>query len=165
MKSFDFTLTLRDTDAAGVAFFAAYFSLAHEAYERALAACGAPLHTWLDELHLPIVHAEADYSAPMRLGDQLTLHVGYAKLGKRSFEICTTFTHTTPHASHAVASEVGTVQEDAVQEGTIQLSEGQAARVKLATVKTVHVAVVDGRSSPLPPRLIQALEALGPHAE
>ena len=160
MKSFDFTLTLRDTDAAGVAFFAAYFSLAHEAYERALAACGAPLHTWLDELHLPIVHAEADYSAPMRLGDQLTLHVGYAKLGKRSFEIRTTFTHATPHASQAVASEV-----DAMKEGAVQLSEGQAAKVKLATVKTVHVAVVDGRSSPLPPRLIQALEALGPHAE
>ena len=78
-------LNLRDTDAAGVAFFAAYYAIAHDAYEAYLRQAGCPLSSWLAEVHLPIVHSEADYKAPLRLDDPLEVFVSCTRLGERSF--------------------------------------------------------------------------------
>lgn len=80
-------LKLRDTDAAGVAFFASYYAVAHDAYEAFLSENGRPLSSWLDEVHLPIVHSEADYQAPLRLGDPFVVEVTCLKIGKRSFTL------------------------------------------------------------------------------
>ena len=82
------SLKLRDTDAAGVAFFAAYFSIAHDAYESFLKSRELSLVTWLDEVHLPIVHTEANYSAPLRLGDEFDVVLWCDRLGSRSFTLC-----------------------------------------------------------------------------
>ena len=80
-------LKLRDTDAAGVAFFAAYYSIAHDAYETFLNLNEAALHTWLDQVHLPIVHSEADYTAPLKLGTRFDVQLSCTRLGDRSFSL------------------------------------------------------------------------------
>ena len=49
MFRYSTTLKLRDTDAAGVAFFAAYFAIAHDAYESFLISQGAHLRSWLGD--------------------------------------------------------------------------------------------------------------------
>lgn len=81
------TLKLRDTDAAGVAFFGAYYSIAHDVYESYLASRGVSLAQWLNEIHLPIVHSEAIYTAPIRLGDRFEVHLSCSRLGTSSFTL------------------------------------------------------------------------------
>lgn len=87
MFRFSTELKLRDTDAAGVAFFASYYAIAHEAYETFLKDQQAPLHTWLDTVHLPIVHSEADYNAPVTLGTPFVVNLSCERLGDRSFTL------------------------------------------------------------------------------
>ena len=81
------TLKLRDTDAAGVAFFASYFAIAHDAYETWVERQGVTLKDWLGEVHLPIVHAQSDYRAPLRLGDAFTVELTCRRVGARSFTL------------------------------------------------------------------------------
>ncbi len=85
-------LKLRDTDAAGVAFFAAYYAIAHDVYESFLHQHGASLTTWLSQVHLPIVHSEADYTAPLRLGDSFEVILRCDRIGERSFTLTYEFT-------------------------------------------------------------------------
>lgn len=87
MFTFDYTLRLHDTDAAGVVYFANLLRIAHEAYEAYLASRGVSIRRALDDrtLALPIVHAEADFRAPVKLGDRLAVHLTIAEVGSRSF--------------------------------------------------------------------------------
>ena len=87
MFRYSTTLKLRDTDAAGVAFFAAYFAIAHDAYESFLISQGAHLRSWLGEVHLPIVHSNADYTAPVKLGDGFDVEVSCGRIGQKSFTL------------------------------------------------------------------------------
>jgi 1,4-dihydroxy-2-naphthoyl-CoA hydrolase len=79
---------LRDTDATGVLYFSEQFRMALEAFESFLRAKGDPLHELLQSpLIFPIVHAEADYLAPLKVGDplEITLHEG--KVGTTSLTL------------------------------------------------------------------------------
>lgn len=89
MHSFETVIRLQHTDAAGVVFFARYFELAHLAFEDMLDAIGQPLPTDLANasLILPIVHAEADYKAALRLGDPVHIDVGVKDVRSRSFSL------------------------------------------------------------------------------
>ena len=87
MFRYDTELNLRSTDAAGVAFFASYYAIAHDAYEAYLRSEGRPLSLWLDEVCLPIVHSEADYTAPLTLDQPFTVLVRCEKIGHRSFTL------------------------------------------------------------------------------
>ncbi len=79
---------LHDTDAAGVLFFANQFRLAHEAYEAFLDSIGMPLKDWIaGPVHLPIVHAQADFTAPLRAGDVVQIEVTSDALGDHSFKM------------------------------------------------------------------------------
>lgn len=80
-------LKLRDTDAAGIAFFAAYYAIAHDAYERFLSQSSRPLSSWLAEVHLPIVHSQAQYQAPLRLGEAFEVLITCVNMGTRSFTL------------------------------------------------------------------------------
>lgn len=79
----------QDIDAAGIAFFANVFGFFHDAYVEHLAARGIALShvisagTW----GAPLVHAEADYKAPMRFGDTLTVAISGAQLGETSITV------------------------------------------------------------------------------
>ena len=48
---------------------------------------GACLRDWLGEIHLPIVHSSADYTAPIQLGDAFNVELSCGRLGRRSFTL------------------------------------------------------------------------------
>lgn len=87
-------IRMTHTDAAGIAYFASFLDLAHQAYETAMEAVGVPLPQDLRAVPvmLPIVHAECDYEAPLRLGDRVSVEVTVTRIGKTSFSIGYTFT-------------------------------------------------------------------------
>jgi len=83
------TLRLRDTDAAGVIYFANIFDLAHEAFEAFMESVGMDIGLILRSTHfdLPVVHAEADYKKPILPGDKLRIHLSNERLGDTSFTL------------------------------------------------------------------------------
>ncbi|RMG27958.1 MAG: acyl-CoA thioesterase, partial [Gammaproteobacteria bacterium] len=68
-----FRVGMAAVDAAGRIFFPELFRLAQECAEAFLESRGLVLADWMtDGTHLlPVVHAEADYLRPIRLGDRL----------------------------------------------------------------------------------------------
>lgn len=85
----EITIRLYDTDASGLIFFGAQFRIAHEVYEEFAAHLGLPLAAVLREgkLLLPIVHAEADYAAPLAVGDRVSVRVAVARIGEHSVTV------------------------------------------------------------------------------
>jgi len=89
----EFTCTsivrLYDTDAAGFHFYGAQFRFAHEALEDFLEHIGQPIAATIRDRDVlfPVVHAEADYRAPLAVGDRLTVKVVVKALGDRSFSM------------------------------------------------------------------------------
>lgn len=73
-------------DAAGIAYFSRAFELCHEAMEEVLTQGGLPLATILGsrDWAMPLVHAEADYKRPLRLGDHLNIEVRIERAGPSS---------------------------------------------------------------------------------
>lgn len=82
------TVRLHHTDAAGVLFYGRLFELAQEAFEAALEAGGLPPADLLRAggFRLPVVHAEADYAAPVRVGDRLEVRLTL-QAGDRSLRV------------------------------------------------------------------------------
>jgi YbgC/YbaW family acyl-CoA thioester hydrolase len=79
------TVRFAETDPAGIVFFARYFEYAHMAYEDMLVAGGLPLsHFFENQCGMPLVHSEASYSKPCRLGERLQLQLEVDKIGNRS---------------------------------------------------------------------------------
>ena len=75
-----------ETDPAGILFFSRVFEICHHAFEAFLAERGfliARVLTAVDWL-LPLVHAEADFAAPVRLGDKIQVDVKVERLGAGS---------------------------------------------------------------------------------
>ncbi len=83
------TITLRDADAAGILFFSRYFALAHDAYEAFLEFRGLSIaHILKNEPYLiPVVRAQADYKAPLRVGDKATIRLTVREVKRRSFTL------------------------------------------------------------------------------
>ena len=76
--------------------------MAHEAFEAALDNAGVRLGSLVtgSDTLTPIVHTEADYSAPIRLSDRLTVEVSVGRIGDTSFAIEYRFLRdTTPAAT------------------------------------------------------------------
>jgi 1,4-dihydroxy-2-naphthoyl-CoA hydrolase len=82
-------IQLRDTDATGVLYFADQFKIALEALEFFLKERGFPLKTIIEKENflLPIVHAEADYSAPLSVGDEIEITLSLGPVGTSSFTL------------------------------------------------------------------------------
>jgi 1,4-dihydroxy-2-naphthoyl-CoA hydrolase len=85
----EFRVALHDSDAGGVMFFAHHFRHAHDAYEAFMASIGHPLDRLIREGRtlLPLVHAEADYRAPLRHGQSVSVHVSVAAVGSSAFTL------------------------------------------------------------------------------
>ncbi len=83
------TVHFRDTDAAGVVYFANVLSMCHEAYEASLAVSGINLKLFFTQptVAIPIVHASVDFFHPMFCGDELQIYLTPQKLGDTKFEI------------------------------------------------------------------------------
>ena len=101
MKPFAYRIKLGDTDAAGRIYFAAAFRIAHDAYEEAMAAIGLPVTTMIEEgkVGFPVVHAEATYALPLKLGDQVFVTTRIKKVGNSSVN----FLHELKTASGEIA--------------------------------------------------------------
>lgn len=86
-------IRLQETDAAGILFFANYFVLFHEAFESFLDAAGIELAKIIrgNKYLLPIARAEADYSAPLFLGDTIEIKLTIEQINKSSFVILSSF--------------------------------------------------------------------------
>jgi 1,4-dihydroxy-2-naphthoyl-CoA hydrolase len=93
--SFNFSriVCFKDTDAAGVVYFANVLSMCHEAYEASLAAAGIDLKTFFSQtfnpvpIAIPIVHASVDFRRPMHCGDRLLIELSPQQLSEHSFAI------------------------------------------------------------------------------
>ncbi|MBA2479390.1 MAG: acyl-CoA thioesterase [Planctomycetes bacterium] len=129
---------LNDVDAAGVVFYARIMAIAHECYEEAMAGSGLGLDALIraGRIGLPLVHADADFSHPLRHGDQVACSVCCETIGTKSF----------------------TIRVDL----TVLGAEPRAA----ATVRQIHACVDMDRlqSMPLPADLRAKLTALAPVA-
>ena len=78
------TIRLRDTDATGFLYFTEQLRLAVETLEE-LFSVAAMLKQ--GKFCLPIVHAEADYFAPLTVGDVVKIKAARVQLGTSSFTL------------------------------------------------------------------------------
>ncbi len=89
METFEHThtVTFSEVDMAGVVFFSRFFEYAHSAFEAFFQHMGWSFAQVFKEGQwgFPLVHAEADYQAPARIGDDLTVQLGVAKLSDSAF--------------------------------------------------------------------------------
>lgn len=87
------TILLKETDATGVLFFSEQLNLALEALENYFSSCSFSLIEMIDsgDFLLPIVHAEADFFSPLRVGDEVSIALGCEKVGTSSFTLTTEF--------------------------------------------------------------------------
>ncbi|MDB9339084.1 MULTISPECIES: acyl-CoA thioesterase [Cyanophyceae] len=83
------TIHLQDTDAAGVVYFANVLCMCHEAYEASLEASNIHLKAFFTHpsVAFPIVHANVDFFRPMFCGDKLEVSLFPHKLGVNKFEV------------------------------------------------------------------------------
>jgi 1,4-dihydroxy-2-naphthoyl-CoA hydrolase len=82
-------VAFHEVDRAGVLFFAHLFRYAHDAYEVWLAGHGVSLGDLAEgrPCRLPLVHAEADYLAPLRHGDEVSTALSVQAVGDASFTL------------------------------------------------------------------------------
>lgn len=86
---YDRTIYFRDTDAAGVVYFANGLSICHEAYEASLAASGIELKSFFrgGAIAVPITQASIDFFKPMFCGDRIVVSLVKTLLSPESFQI------------------------------------------------------------------------------
>jgi acyl-CoA thioesterase FadM len=79
-------------DPAGVLFYGRIFELFHQAYAALVVHAGIDYdaHFGIRRYAIPIVHAEADYRAPIRAGEHLSVHVAVERLGHSSLSLAFT---------------------------------------------------------------------------
>ncbi len=79
----------QDVDAAGIVFFPRVLEYLSDVYISFLTARGVhvPRSVEAGEYVIPLVHAEADYFAPMRFGDAILVDVVGVDIGRTSFRV------------------------------------------------------------------------------
>ncbi|MEB3289603.1 MAG: thioesterase family protein [Leptolyngbya sp.] len=85
-----YPVRFRDTDAAGVVYFAHGLALCHAAYEDSLQATGLDLQGFFSPaapLVYPIIHASMDYRRPLHCGQWVVITLRPKRLDEASFEI------------------------------------------------------------------------------
>jgi 1,4-dihydroxy-2-naphthoyl-CoA hydrolase len=129
MFTYETSVKLHNTDAAGLLFFADQFKLAHDAYELFMESIKFSFRHIIQESDflLAIVHAEADFLQPLYSGDRITTKLRVEKIGTTSFTLTYDLTTT--------------------REGTV------------GTAKTVHVCIDKSsrEKRELPDALVAAL--------
>ena len=75
-------------DPAGILFYGNIFSFCHSAYEEMISSFDLEINYWLnEEFVVPITSSNANYSAPLKTGDEVTIDVNVSELRKSSFEL------------------------------------------------------------------------------
>jgi 1,4-dihydroxy-2-naphthoyl-CoA hydrolase len=87
MYIYNTKIRLFHTDAANLIFFSRIFDIAYECYEEFLEKSGFGVKKILNdnEINMPVVHAEADYIKPLRIGDKIEIRMSLNSSSKSSF--------------------------------------------------------------------------------
>ena len=87
--SYKYTVQFRDTDAAGVVYFANIISICHIAYEASLIASDINLKMFLNNPNfaVPITQVSADFYKPLFCGDRVTIELIPRSIDIHKFEI------------------------------------------------------------------------------
>ncbi len=102
--SYNYIIQFRDTDAAGVVYFANIISICHVAYEASLIAAGIDLKLFVNnpEFAVPITHASADFFKPLYCGDRITIELTPRSIDSCRFEIAYKLSTATAITKHVV---------------------------------------------------------------
>jgi 1,4-dihydroxy-2-naphthoyl-CoA hydrolase len=86
---YTYTVTFKDTDAAGVVYFANVLSFCHSAYEASLQAVGINLQSFFrnPNVAIPIVEAQVKFSHPLYCGDVLRIELCPSQVSAEMFVI------------------------------------------------------------------------------
>ena len=77
-----------DADPAGIVFYANIFRFSHVAFEEFIRSHISDRDYFLDrDFSLPVIHTEADYSIPIKVGTELHAEIFVSQLRTSSFEI------------------------------------------------------------------------------
>jgi 1,4-dihydroxy-2-naphthoyl-CoA hydrolase len=87
--SYDYTVQFRDTDAAGIVYFANIISICHTAYEASLVRSNIDLRSFVNNLEfaVPISHVSGDFFKPLFCGDRVTIQLTTSSIDRCKFEI------------------------------------------------------------------------------
>jgi 1,4-dihydroxy-2-naphthoyl-CoA hydrolase len=87
--SYEYIVQFRDTDAAGVVYFASILSICHVAYEASLIQSGIDLKVFVNnsEFAVPIFHVSADFLKPLYCGDRVVIKLTPTQLDNCRFEV------------------------------------------------------------------------------
>ncbi len=110
---YQYTVQFRDTDAAGVVYFASIISICHVAYEISLIQSGIDLKLFVNnpDFAIPITHVSADFYQPLFCGDRVIIELTPRSIDSCKFEI------------------------------DYQILAGSNSGLKLAIVMTKHIAI------------------------
>jgi 1,4-dihydroxy-2-naphthoyl-CoA hydrolase len=105
---FEYTIQFRDTDAAGVLYFANILSICHVAYEASLIESGIDLKLFVNnpEFAVPITHASADFFKPLYCGDRITIELTPRSIDTSKFEITYKSNSATAITKHVVINPI-----------------------------------------------------------
>jgi hypothetical protein len=86
-------IRLPHTDAAGVIFYPRIFEIEEELFERWLELGGFSVRAMIDGrlAPTPIVHCEADYRMPLRVGDRVTAALSGVAVGRSGYTLAWQF--------------------------------------------------------------------------
>ena len=89
MFTYQRTIRLSETDATGVLYFSELLKLAEEALEAFLHTKNFTVNDLIENTPflMPIVHAEADYVAPLKVGDVVDIELSLSEVGESSFTL------------------------------------------------------------------------------
>jgi 4-hydroxybenzoyl-CoA thioesterase len=75
-----------EVDAAGIAYFARFFTWCHDAMEAMLAPLERGYAELVNErrLGMPAVHVDADFASPLRFGDEVRIATVVERIGRSS---------------------------------------------------------------------------------
>ena len=86
---YEYTIGFRDTDAAGVVYFASIISICHVGYEASLSKSGIDLKLFVSnpDIAVPITHVSADFSRPLYCGDRVIIELTPRSIDGYRFEV------------------------------------------------------------------------------
>ena len=86
---YEYIVQFRDTDAAGVVYFANIVSLCHIAYEASLLESNIDLKLFVNnpDFAIPITHVSADFFRPLFCGDRVIIELTPQSIDSYRFEI------------------------------------------------------------------------------
>lgn len=90
---YETTVRFAQVDPAQVVYFARVYELAHEAFEEIMGAAGFPVGPLFEksEWGMPLVHTEATYRRPWRLGELIRIEGTISEITERSVEFSYAF--------------------------------------------------------------------------